>query len=202
MTGVFLCRHAPTEWNRQGRFQGRADSPLVADADQRLMRLDEVLIEHTFDRVFCSPQKRARQSLAALQCSAGVPVEYPEALREIDFGDWTGITPGEIPASAQGERERNHWHYRWPGGESNADVFVRTKDLLPSIRSAEGNVLIMAHETVNRTLIAHLLGLAPEKAGNIKQPNQVIYRVREGQLSWFDCHPQWHQKTFIGRAHD
>jgi broad specificity phosphatase PhoE len=92
----FLClRHGVTDWNRQGRFQGRTDNPLnddgIAQAHAAARRLQGVM----FDCVVASPLLRARKTAEIIAEASGKPVTIDDGIIECDFGCLEGESIAE-----------------------------------------------------------------------------------------------------------
>lgn len=56
---IYIVRHGQTDWNVEGRYQGRLDIELNAKGVEQAERIKEKLNEVRFDKVFSSPLKRA-----------------------------------------------------------------------------------------------------------------------------------------------
>ncbi|HTB04631.1 MAG TPA: histidine phosphatase family protein [Bradyrhizobium sp.] len=87
----FLClRHGVTDWNRQGRFQGRTDIPLndegIAQARAAALRLQTV----AFDHIVSSPLIRAVKTADIVAEASCKPVLVDADLIECDFGSLEG----------------------------------------------------------------------------------------------------------------
>ena len=143
---VWLLRHAETEWSRTGKHTGRTDIPLTDKGRDVARALRARLEGHSFALVLCSPLSRARETaqLAGLDPSA-----LDDDLLEWDYGEYEGLTTPEIRAP------RPDW-YLWrdgaPGGESPTDVTARCDRAIARLRSAEGDVAIVAHGHILRAL--------------------------------------------------
>lgn len=89
---LFLLRHGETDWNRMGKFQGCIDISLN-EAGRELARVTrEAMPPIRFDRVFCSPLDRARET-ARILLDGRFPLEqirYDERIKEFSFGEWEG----------------------------------------------------------------------------------------------------------------
>ena len=59
-------------------------------------RLADYLRETCFDAIYASPMKRARQTLEPLLKIQNCPPTFLPDLREIHFGDWTGLSWQEL----------------------------------------------------------------------------------------------------------
>ena len=75
-------------------------------------------------------------------------------------------------------RYANHWNYRIPNGESYSMVEQRISSFLKN--QELNNVLIIAHEMVNRVVLGNWLSLSESKTLKLKHPHDIVY-VREGK---------------------
>jgi broad specificity phosphatase PhoE len=90
-TTLLLIRHAEVEARYHRVFGGRIDMDLSPLGHEQAVALAKWLKHKPLDAVYASPMKRVQQTLIPL-VNAGVPspVVMPD-LREVDFGDWTGL---------------------------------------------------------------------------------------------------------------
>src|SRR5829696_1601221 len=95
VTRLLLVRHAQSEWNADGRWQGWADPPLSGLGRRQSATAADAL--GWPDAIVASDLERARET-AAIIAAAGGPgaFEVEPALRERDLGDFTGLTRAEI----------------------------------------------------------------------------------------------------------
>ncbi|MCT9929987.1 histidine phosphatase family protein [Planotetraspora sp. A-T 1434] len=156
---VILLRHGETEWSRAGRHTGRTDLPLTGRGEEQARALAGVVKDRAFSLVLVSPAQRARRTAEL----AGVEsYEVDPDLWEWDYGGYEGVTTAQIRESRPG------W-YVWrdgivPGdeahpGETVDHVGERADKVIALIRSAGGDVLIVAHGHFLRVLAARWLGL-------------------------------------------
>jgi broad specificity phosphatase PhoE len=97
-TRLLLIRHAEVEARYQGVFGGRIDMELSPRGHQQAAALAKHLRQRSFSAIYASPMKRVQQTLAPLLVNgAPKPVILPD-LREVDFGDWTGLAWDEVQA--------------------------------------------------------------------------------------------------------
>ena len=90
-TRLLLIRHGEVEARYQGIFGGRIDMNLSPRGKRQAKILAEYLRVKTIDAVYASPMKRVQQTLApTLKAHGHKQTIFPD-LREIDFGDWTGM---------------------------------------------------------------------------------------------------------------
>jgi len=95
-TRLLLIRHAEVEANYQGVFGGRIDMDLSPRGHDQAATLAKYLYEKPLSAIYASPMKRVQQTLAPfLRNGAPKPVILPD-LREVDFGDWTGLSWDQV----------------------------------------------------------------------------------------------------------
>ena len=97
-TRLLLIRHAEVEARYQGVFGGRIDMDLSPRGHEQAAALAAYLRRQPLDAIYASPMKRVQQTLApVLVNGAPRPIILPD-LREVDFGDWTGLAWDEVQA--------------------------------------------------------------------------------------------------------
>jgi broad specificity phosphatase PhoE len=91
-TRLLLIRHAEVESSYQGVFGGRIDMDLSPRGHDQAATLARYLQTKPVGATYASPMKRVQQTVAPfLRNGAPKPVILPD-LREVDFGDWTGLS--------------------------------------------------------------------------------------------------------------
>ena len=151
MTLLALIRHAPTEWSRTGRLQGRADPPLTALPAWRPPT------ELAGFRVLTSPLRRCVETARALGLDAAVEPR----LAEMDWGEWEGETVAGLRARlgpAMEGAEAAGLDFRPPGGESPRDVQRRLAPLLRDIARRGEPTAAITHKGVIRAIFAEAAG--------------------------------------------
>jgi probable phosphoglycerate mutase len=96
---LFLIRHAESEWNAAGRWQGHGDPPLSARGREQAAQLARAMEGSSIDRLLCSDLRRAVQTAQALGAVLELDPEPTAVLRELNVGRWTGLTEEEIRQS-------------------------------------------------------------------------------------------------------
>ncbi|MGH6728411.1 MAG: histidine phosphatase family protein [Pseudolabrys sp.] len=188
---IYYIRHGETDWNVQGRLQGRHDVPLNARGRAQGVHCGEILCDlfaragrdpADFDYV-SSPLKRASATMELARAALGLAAQGYRAeplLAEIAFGDWEGSTIAQLherdpPGIAQ--REHDKWHFVPPGGESYAMVAARMRRWYESLA---GDTVAAAHGGTARGLIAYL-GIAKPAAAPLLDIEQGVVYVFEGE---------------------
>jgi uncharacterized phosphatase len=93
---IYLIRHGQTDWNIQGRFQGREDIPLNEIGIKQAMECGFALKGKNYKAVISSPLSRARRTaeiIADIVTAGKVIIE--ERITERDFSKVSGMTPSE-----------------------------------------------------------------------------------------------------------
>ncbi|MGY5131564.1 histidine phosphatase family protein [Streptomyces nigrescens] len=156
---IFLARHGQTEWSLSGRHTGRTDVPLLDEGRRGAKLLGERLHRAPWDglpgvEARTSPLVRARETCEL--AGFGDRAQPWDALMEIDYGAYEGLTPAEIKS---GRPDWLIWRDGVPEGETLAEVTARADEVIDWARSADRDVLVFAHGHILRALGARWLGL-------------------------------------------
>ncbi len=93
---LYLLRHAQSEGNKRGIFQGTIDLPLSQEGIEQAKRAAKFLERFSFDRIITSPQLRAKQTAQIVAKSLNLPLKVDERLREISYGVLEGKKHEEV----------------------------------------------------------------------------------------------------------
>jgi len=121
MRQIYVIRHGETDWNHNHLFQGQTDMPLNENGYLQASRLTEKLKDILpFDRIVSSDLSRAVETAAILNKGYTTPILTDPGLREVDFGEWEGLTADAIEQRWPGELHK--WFstglLHAPGGEA------------------------------------------------------------------------------------
>lgn len=95
---IFLIRHGETDWNREGRWQGRENISLNAAGKAQARLLGEALRTVPFAAIYTSPLARARETAEAVGRYHDCPLFDDPGLIERSFGKLSGLLPEERAA--------------------------------------------------------------------------------------------------------
>ncbi len=146
---------------------------LSARGRKQAKKLATYLRGKTIDAIYASPMKRVQQTLAPA-FKNGVPNQtiLPD-LREIDFGDWTGL--GWKAVSARFDFHAHEWLDQIesrgaPNGENGKSFRARVEPCLREIarRHRGQNVAVFCHGGVIRMMLAILLDVPLPKTNHFE----------------------------------
>ena len=189
VTRLFLVRHGSTEANERRPFvlQGsEIDGPLTETGQRQASQLAEFLAEVEFSAVYASPMLRALQTANHCAEPRGLPVTSVDALKECRVGSWQGLSWEQIRERDPAECEQfllDPAREPHPGGESYQDLLARVAPALDEILAAHTgqNVLVVAHNMVNRSYLATLLGIELKLARRLRQSNCCVNIIHGGR---------------------
>jgi probable phosphoglycerate mutase len=163
VTHLLLVRHGETDWNRDRRFQGHADPPLNDAGREQALALADELVGERIDFVYTSDLVRSRETAEIVAARLGADVVARRELREIDVGDWEGLTWPEIeerhPEGARAWHEHGHG---WESGETYDQLGERIIAALQRIAADHPaqRVLVVGHGGTVRAIRAFIEGLS------------------------------------------
>ncbi|MEE0482174.1 MAG: histidine phosphatase family protein [Mitsuokella jalaludinii] len=179
MTKIIFVRHGQTEWNVLGRYQGQTDialSPLGIEQAEKLAAhfpVDKV------EAVYSSDLVRAMMTACCVADRFGLTVEARPELRELNFGDWEGLTYDEIVAKWPDALNNFFQHpdvLEIPHGESFPKLRERALDAVEKIVAChpEQTVAVFAHGAILRTILTAALHMDLKYVWTIRQFNTAV----------------------------
>ena len=183
MTKIWLIRHGqPAEEARQ-RCYGSLDVGLAEIGRAQMEQVADYLKSESFSAIYTSPRTRAIESARILATVANCPVEIESDFREIEFGDFEGLTYDEI-ASRYPDLYRQWMHtpteVKFPNGESFTQMRLRVLGSFHEILSkwSGQTIAIVSHGGVNRILLAWVLQMPDSCIFRLAQDHAAINLVR------------------------
>lgn len=171
MTRLFLVRHAESEWNAERRWQGRGDPPLSVHGREQASLAAQSLSGEV-DVIVASPQQRAIETAEIISLVLGLgEVETDEGLREIDVGEWTGLTIDEV--ESRWGNELRAWREGEldspPGGEDRHAFLDRLLSALERVSESHNDkrVLVLTHGGAIGRIERHLSCHPGHGSGNL-----------------------------------
>ncbi len=208
---IVLIRHGESEGNvDEFRYTHTADwkiglsSKGIQQAKETGVKLREMIGSSAPVFFYISPYKRSRLTFREIQAAfepsriRGVREEV--RLREQDFGNFQ---KREEVIKAKEERHRfGRFFYRFPNGESGADVYDRVtgfrdtflRDMEKGRFTEDTNVVICTHGITLRTFLMRWFGWTVETFEQLYNPDNcemvIMERCKSGRyaLSYESCH--------------
>lgn len=186
-TRVIIVRHGQSSYNALKMIQGRCDESVLTEegcADAR--KVGAALSSLSFDAVYSSPLQRAKQTaeiiLSDLQGSPEL-IAHPKLI-EIDLPLWEKLGKSEVKEKYADDyrcwKERPHELCMViPTPEGSREhfpvlaLYEQAKQFWQEIlaRHQGGTLLIVAHNGINRCLLASAIGMSPAGYHSIQQSN-------------------------------
>jgi len=142
--------------------------------------------------VYASPLERARASAELIAKPHRLTVEIEPAFREMAFGEWEGLTRGEVAARFPDDYER--WRttphlLRIGGGETLGEVGARvTAGVRELLEAHDGEtVVLVSHAVVIRLVVLAALGLGHERLWTVDATPAGITEI-EYEPGWATVH--------------
>ena len=152
-----LIRHGESTWNAAGLWQGHGDAPLSERGRSQARSLALELAEEAPMRLLASDLARARETAEIVGRELGLAVELEPGFRELDVGEWSGLTASEVRRRWPEEVARfraGDPDLRAGGAESWSQL--RTRALAALERWAQrstGCVVVVTHGGLLRALL-------------------------------------------------
>lgn len=162
---VIVLRHGQTTYNAAGIWQGLLDAPLSDIGREQAAAAASALSAHRIDVIYSSDLSRAADTACVVGKAIGLEPVYDVRLREIDVGEWSGMTTEEVTAKFPDEQTaiaRGEDLRRGRTGESVTDVAERVQPFLDEVvaQLAPGaTLLVVSHGVTGRALCARLAGM-------------------------------------------
>ena len=163
-TLVLLVRHGQTPTTGAvlpGRAPGLHLSDQGREQAERAAGHIAALGKERIEAVYASPMERTQETAAPIARAVGRRVRVLEGLNECDFGRWTGRRLSDL-------RRRRDWHqvqrnpssFRFPGGESFAEMQTRMNDAVQSLTSRHpgSTVVAVSHADTIKAAVSHASG--------------------------------------------
>ncbi len=154
---LYLVRHGETDWNLECKAQGQIDNPLNATGIRQAEELRDKIKDYKFDVCYCSPLKRAIQTMKIILGDRDLRTIYDDNLMERSFGSLEGSDASTWVSDAFDLKINSSEGSM----ESIKEVLARSKKALERIKTEnppDAKVLIVAHDFLLRTLFFNIVG--------------------------------------------
>jgi len=190
-TTIIFIRHGQTEWNVEGRLQGRVDIPLNQVGRDQARRNGAALGRYLTDigktatdfSWVTSPLSRSRETMDIVLETMGLgdlTYALDDRLMEMSFGTMEGSTKSELKAKNRDlmrRRSADKWAFVPPGGESYAQLCDRISAWWQSLTV---DTVAVSHGGVSRALRGMYQQVDPEKIPHLEVPQDRFHVLKGG----------------------
>lgn len=190
ITHLYAVAAGQTVWEEQGRVDMLAGSPLSEQGREVIRRVGLELVPHEPTAIYAATGEAESEAAKILSRELGLKVRLEQALCEIDFGLWQGLTMDEI------RRRQPRLHKQWfetpgsvrpPGGETLAEAQERIWSVLREIirRERRGGAVVVLRPVVLGLLRCRLEHADIDDIWTFQQQNAewTGYQVDEEDLA-------------------
>lgn len=162
-TLLLLVRHGTTPTTGEV-LPGRTPGLHLADRGrEQAERVAERLAALPPAALYSSPLERAWETAAPLARRTGLPVREEPGLLESDVGDWTGEKLTDLATRPEWRTVQDEpAAFRFPGGESLAEMQQRVAETLARLRAAHAGqaVVCFSHNDPIKAALSHAFDLS------------------------------------------
>ncbi|WP_423828186.1 histidine phosphatase family protein [Sphingomonas oleivorans] len=193
---MYLVRHGQTEYNAQGRLQGRLDSPLtelgIAQATNIGRALRALIKNPDGWTIESSPLTRARRTAEIIRTQIGIgsDIVLDDRLREVSLGSWDGLTGPEIDALWPGARIASSVRLSWIHGCQDGETFqAATARLTEWLMAADDrkNHIVVSHGIAGSLLRGIYAGLSAAEMLRLPVPQDAFFELDDRRIRRIDC---------------
>jgi len=151
-TVICIVRHGETDWNAQGRLQGREDIELNDSGRQQAFKIAAYLSGEHWDAVVSSPLKRAYETASIIARKLSVSeINVEEQITERDYGEASGLWP---------EERRSRFPDGIPGQEDFELLRQRAMHALEKIVNDHNGkrIVVISHGALTNSILYTLSG--------------------------------------------
>jgi broad specificity phosphatase PhoE len=199
MPVLLLVRHGETALNAEHRWQGHHDAPLSATGRAEAEALAARVAAEGPAALYSSDLPRARETAGAIARLTGLEPSFDARWREVDVGEWLGLTPGEVESRHPDGYAR--WlagGTGWSEGEPYPEMAERglaaVRDVVDSHAGA-APIVCVTHGGVIRAIVMHVLGMPPSA-------RRLLATGRTATVTAIDATaPAWRLRSFNDAGH-
>jgi Fructose-2,6-bisphosphatase len=195
-TRVILVRHGKSTYNLERRIQGRLDKSVLTEAGRAAaIQVGDTLSSITFDAAYSSPLQRAKETAEIIVSRLTNPpqLQPTDQLMEIDLPLWEGMLRqdaiDQFPEAYRiWQQQPDKFSMKLPSKEGEIEhfpvvaLFANARKFWQELlyRHNSGTILVVAHNGINRALIATASEVSPAYYQSIQQSNCGISVINFG----------------------
>ncbi len=173
-TRIYLIRHGEVEGAATPRYNGQGDVTLTPRGREQYQEMSRRLAQEKITACYSSDLTRCAWGAGLIAPCFGIEPHLTSALRELNIGDWEGMTWQELMTRYPSEwqaRLDDIVNFRVPNGENLLDVEARVIPKIQQIVAAhpDEELLVVGHGGVNRVILLNALGAPLSALFNMEQ---------------------------------
>jgi broad specificity phosphatase PhoE len=200
MPQLLLVRHGETAFNSERRWQGQHHSPLSPGGRSEAQALAVRIAAQGPAALYSSDLPRARETAAEIASLTGLEPVLDARWREVDVGEWLGLTPLEVEQRfPEGYARWLSGGTGWEEGESYPEMAARglaaAREVVSAHAGVTAPVVCVTHGGVIRSIVMHVLGMPPEA-------RRLLATGPTATLTAIDASaPVWRLRSFNDAGH-
>jgi broad specificity phosphatase PhoE len=186
---IILVRHGEVPGIAPPRFRGRTQLPLTPRGVEQAARTATYLCATSeAGAIWAGPLDRCQRTAQAIAGAQGLAPRTVAALNDIDYGQWQGQSYAEVrtldPTGFEGWMTRPDGA-RIPGAETLQQVTMRAIAAVEAaLADAAATLIFVSHDSVNRLILLHVLGLPPSQYHALEQAPCAVSRLHTDGARW------------------
>ena len=185
-TVIYMIRHAKSIANDNGMFGGITDYELSQEGLVQAKALADRLKNYEINKIYCSPLKRAIETITPTAKMKDMDINIDNDLREINVGTWENILREDLRKMYPEENkyiDETEYYTGMAGQEETIDVANRMYGTILKIAkdNLNKNIIITSHIVAIRAFLCKIMNIpfeqTREKIGNLGNTSitKVIY---------------------------
>lgn len=158
----YIIRHGQTNWNKEGRIQGKTDIELNEEGIKQAEEAKRILKDYPIDMIVSSTLKRARKTAEIINEAKNVPIIFKEALEERGLGEFEGKTQQEFQDEIWNSEILANYslNKEYKGVETIRSLCDRVWGLIEELKKkyVDKNILLVTHGGVTRAINGYFNG--------------------------------------------
>ena len=163
---LYIIRHGQTDWNKEGRIQGKTDIELNEEGIEQAKEAARILEDYPIDIIVSSTLKRAKKTAEIINEAKNAPIMFDKALEERGFGDFEGKIRKEIHDEIldSGILSNYSLNKEYKGVETIRSLCDRVWGLIDELKDGykDKNILLVTHGGVTRAINGYFNGANKE----------------------------------------
>lgn len=180
----YIVRHGQTNWNVEGKIQGKTDIELNENGIEQAKKLKEIIKDYNIDLIISSPLKRARKTAEIINEAVKSNIIFDDSLEERGYGLFEGMVRKEINAELvnSGILHNYYINKEYKEIETIQCLCSRVWNLLDSLKQncKESNILLVTHGGVIRAINGYFNGI--NENGVVDNPG-----LKNCEIKVFEC---------------